>query len=65
MRNLNAKQKKMLNEWQDLYNVVSYDQLNEDMQTMLDRINMFENVISCVDRYLHDRKMEKMYGSKK
>jgi len=61
MRRLSVRQKNYLAKVQDNSSdaVMSYDDLDQGAQELVDSMNMYENLESDVTRFLHDRAMEK------
>jgi len=57
-RKLNAKQKKIL----DSATALSWEELSLNMQEALEAINMYENLWSDAERYLHDKHFDRLYS---
>jgi len=70
MRNLNKKQKKMLDKWFETVKHESglgardivQDLLPYDMWEELQAINDFETIYQRINNYINDKAMERIYG---
>lgn len=60
-RKLYKKQERILDKQ---IGVLDYDSLSEPVRKELDKINLYENICSDVERYLRDREMDRRYGKK-
>ena len=65
MRRLSVRQKNYLAKVQDNSSdaVMSYDDLDQGAQELVDSMNMYENLESDVTRFLHDRAMERRFSN--
>jgi len=62
MRKLNAKQKSLLVKVLKENDIHRYSDLSFEIQDELDKINIFENLISEVDRFISDYNWKKVRG---
>ena len=62
MRALTNKQQKVILNEMSKSDVYSYDDLSTEIQEQLDKLNLYENIISDVNRFISDTRFKMLYG---
>lgn len=63
-RKLNTKQKKLIDGWMKADPKFNGFNITNEQEEQLNKINLFEDLLGCVDRYISDKRLEDKYNPK-